>query len=170
MSVDASSGKVNIKEEDAISSVCFRLPERLHDAAGKLLSMWERPILPVEGMEELIRELKENGYHIYLLSNASLRQHDYWPSVPVSRYFEDTLISSDVGVVKPQPEIYRLAIKQFEILPEESIFIDDMPQNAEGAYYVGMHAIVFHQDVSELRQMLVKLGVSLKRKAEEGVS
>ena len=156
----AKMDRGSMTEQDASASICKRLPGRLHEAAEKLVTMWERPILPIEGMEELIRNLKENGYHIYLLSNASVRQHEYWPSVPASSFFEDTLISADVGFVTPQPEIFRLALEKFGILSEESVFIDDLPLNAEGADYVGMKAIVFHQDMQELRGKLAKLGVN----------
>ena len=99
-----------LREEDAFRSISKRLPERLHDAAWKLICMWDRPILEVAGMYELVEELKGLGYGIYLLSNASVRQHDYWPRIPASRFFDGKLISADVHVIKPQPEIYRLCL------------------------------------------------------------
>ena len=100
-----------LREEDAFRSISKRLPERLHDAAWKLICMWDRPILEVAGMYELVEELKGLGYGIYLLSNASVRQHDYWPRIPASRFFDGKLISADVHVIKPQPEIYRLCLE-----------------------------------------------------------
>ncbi|MBR2528397.1 MAG: HAD family phosphatase [Blautia sp.] len=151
----------SLTDAEAAVSICARVPEHLHDAVRRLVSMWDRPILPIEGMEELIRELKEKGYHIFLLSNASFRQHDYWPRIPASRYFEDTLVSADVGLVKPQPEIYRLAFEKFRIKPEESVFIDDAPANIEGAYYVGMPGIIFNDDVAAVRKQLAALGVDV---------
>jgi putative hydrolase of the HAD superfamily len=69
----------SISEQDAFQNICKRTPQRLHDAVEKLVYMWERPILPVDGMYELVAELKSKGYGIYLLSNASVRQHEYWP-------------------------------------------------------------------------------------------
>ena len=92
----------SLTDEEAAEIICRRVPERLHDAVHKLVAMWDRPILAVEGTEELIAELKEKGYGIYLLSNASYRQHDYWPKLPASRYFDGTLVSADVKLVKPQ--------------------------------------------------------------------
>ena len=96
----------SISDEQAAVSVCARLPERLHDAAEKLVTMWDRPILPIEGMYELVEQLKAAGYGIYLLSNASVRQQDYWPRIPCSRFFDGTLVSWEVGSVKPEREIY----------------------------------------------------------------
>ena len=149
----------SLTDEEAARIICRRVPERLHDAVHKLVAMWDRPILAVEGTEELIAELKEKGYKIYLLSNASYRQHDYWPKLPASRYFDGTLVSADVKLVKPQPEIYRLLCETFSLEPDECAFIDDAINNAEGAYLCGMHPIVFHDDVAELRERLRELGV-----------
>lgn len=151
-----------IREQDAIRAVCTRLPAHLHDAASKLIGLWDRPILPVAGMEALIAELKEAGYGIYLLSNASLRQHDYWPCIPASRYFDGTLVSADVGLIKPQPEIYRLLFDTFGLNPAECCFIDDLPMNVEGAHYVGMPGVVFHGDVPKLRRALIAFGLSVR--------
>ena len=151
-----------IKEDDAAKAICERLPSRLHDAARKLVYLWERPILPVEGMYELIQELKELGYPVYLLSNASVRQHEYWPKVPASRLFDGKLVSADVGLVKPQPEIYRLLCRQFGLNAEECFFVDDSPQNVEAAIYVGMDGFVFNGEVAPLRKRLLEAGVPVR--------
>lgn len=151
-------------EADAVASCCARLPERLHDAAEKLIQMWDRPILPIPGMYELIRELKEKGYGIYLLSNASLRQHEYWPRIEASRFFDGTLISADEGVIKPQPEIYRLILERFGLRAEECFFIDDVPANIEGALYCGIPGAVFYNDVGYLRKNLRDAGVDVAEK------
>lgn len=152
----------SLTDEEAAEIVCRRVPERLHDAVRRLVGMWDRPILPVEGMYELVKELRGMGYGIYLLSNASFRQHDYWPRVPASKFFDGTLISADVKLVKPQPEIYRLLCDKFSLLPEECVFIDDSTSNAEGAYFCGINALVFHGDAHEMRLKLNELGVKVK--------
>lgn len=152
----------SLTDEEAAEIVCHRVPERLHDAVRRLVGMWDRPILPVEGMYELVEELRGMGYGIYLLSNASFRQHDYWPRVPASKFFDGTLISADVKLVKPQPEIYRLLCDKFSLVPEECVFIDDSTSNAEGAYFCGINALVFHGDAHEMRLKLNELGVKVK--------
>ena len=148
-----------LREEDAFRSISKRLPERLHDAAWKLICMWDRPILEVAGMYELVEELKGLGYGIYLLSNASVRQHDYWPRIPASRFFDGKLISADVHVIKPQPEIYRLCLEKFGLQAEECFFIDDAPANIEGALCCGIAGTVFHGDAKLLRSQLRTAGV-----------
>ena len=151
----------SMTDAEAAESVCKRLPEHLHDAASKLVQMWDRPILPVPGMFELVQELKEKGYGIYLLSNASYRQHDYWPRVEASRFFDGKLISADVKVVKPQPEIYRMLLERFDLKAEECFFIDDSPANIEGAFFCGIPGAVFHGDARRLRRELRNVGVDV---------
>jgi putative hydrolase of the HAD superfamily len=63
-----------------------------------------------------------------------------------------------VGLRKPEPEIYRLAIETTQINPEECCFIDDRAQNLEPAAKLGMHAIQM-QTLDQLRSDLVNLGV-----------
>ena len=145
-------------EEEAFRKIAPRLPQRLHETAMKLICMWDRPILEVDGMYELAEELKALGYGIYLLSNASLRQHEYWPRIEASRFFDGTLISSDEGVIKPQPEIYRLILERFGLKADETVFLDDTLVNIEAAEKLGIHGIWFkgkEQAECELR----KLGV-----------
>ena len=149
---------------DAQASRIFeaRLPEHLKKYASLLTEEWDRPVFPIAGMEAIVRELKDNGYGIYLLSNASYHQHDYWGNVPASDLFDGTLISADVHLVKPQPEIYLLFCSKFGLRPEECVFIDDSTPNVEGAVYSGMRGIVFHDDAAELREKLLDMGVKIK--------
>ena len=140
-----------ISEQDAAAAVCERMPERLHAAARDIVYRRNRAILPVPGMVELLADLKEAGFRLYLLSNTSVAYHRFRSAIPGIRYFDDTLISADVGLVKPDPEIFHLACRRFDIIPSESAFIDDTPINAEAAHYVGMRAFVFNDDVDDLR-------------------
>ena len=56
----------SLTDEEASELIIQRVPERLHDTVRALVGEWDRPILPIPGMEELVRELKGNGYGIYL--------------------------------------------------------------------------------------------------------
>ena len=123
---------------------------------------WDDPLIPIPGMYALVEELKEKGYGVYLLSNASVRQHEYWPRIEASRFFDGTLISADEHVTKPQPEIYRLCMERFGLTAEESFFVDDMAHNVEGAIFCGLSGAVFHGDVALLRKHLRAAGVNIK--------
>lgn len=151
----------SMTEAEAAASMCTHVPERLHEKVHLLVDQWDRPIYPVEGMAQLVRDLKTAGYGIYLLSNASYRQHEYWPRVPGSECFDGTLISADVKLMKPQREIYDLLCSNFSLKPEECVFIDDSAANIEGAEVAGMSGIVFHGEADEAREKLRALGVTV---------
>ena len=150
-----------LTDEQAADILCPRVPEHLRDIARKLIGFWDRPIIEVEGIYPLIEELKSKGYGIYLLSNASCRQPDYWQRVPASRFFDGTLISYSVKLVKPMPEIYEKFFETFSLKREECFFIDDSPANIEASLYVGMPGAVFHNDIRRLRRELRAAGVDV---------
>ena len=151
----------SLLEPEAEKLMCARLPERLHGYVHDFVYDWDKPLLPVRDMAPLVRELKAKGYGIYLLSNAASRQHDYWPDIPGSECFDGTLISADERLTKPEKEIYELFLERFGLCPDECVFIDDNTMNAEGAFLCGMHPIVFHNDVDELRARLRGEGVEV---------
>lgn len=67
------------------------------------------------------------------------------------------VISAEEGLMKPDPRIYRMALKRLGIRPEEAVFVDDMKRNVEGARAVGMWAVRFkdtEQALTELREHL----------------
>ena len=148
-----------IDEEIAEQRILPRLPERLHDAACGLIEKWDDPIVPVEGMLELLQALKAKGYRLYLLSNAATRQPIYWARAEASKLMDGALISAEVKLLKPDPQIYRTFLHKFALRPEECVFIDDTPINVEGALYENMAGIVFNMDVAALAESLHALGV-----------
>ena len=151
-----------ISEEDAITSVCARLPHHLHESVYEIVTgWWKWPLVPVNGVAQLIEELKLSGYNIYLLSNASSRLHEYFDRIPGSQYFDGTIVSADLKILKPQQDIYHALYEKFGLLPEECVFVDDIPANIDGAMLTGMAGVVFHGDVTRLRQELRCLGITV---------
>lgn len=148
-----------IDEPEAAELIKRNVPESLHSKVDSLVTDWNRPLIPVPGMADLVRELKEAGYGIYLLSNASRRQHDYWPDIPGYDYFDGEMVSAFELVIKPEPEIYDRFLKKFSLSGDECVFIDDSCVNAEAAMHSGISSIVFHDDINELREKLTQLGV-----------
>ena len=155
-----------LNERTAEPFILKRFPKRLHEPVHRLLNNWAIPRDDVPGMNELVRELKESGYKLYLLSNASEAQHRYWPLVPVSEYFDGKLISCDVKIVKPMWEIYHLFADRFELNPEECLFVDDAPANVAAAIACGWRGIVFHGDAAELRRKMQTEGIRISSSEE----
>ena len=158
----ARQDRGTISDEDVIERISLRVPERLHYAVRDFARRENRDILLVEGIEDLLADLKMAGYKVFLLSNTSGGFHRFWPKVGVDKWFDDTMISADEGLVKPDLAFFRLACDRFRIRPEESVFIDDTPMNVEAAEYVGMSGFLFHGDIRELRDWLEETGAALQ--------
>ena len=149
-------------QQQMIDAACARLPERLRPYVADLVLHWdaERPEVP--GMYELVRELSENGYALYLLTNASIRHREYWPRFRFAPFFgERIMLSAAWKLMKPEHELYEKAHKLLSFDPAESVFIDDQPVNVEGAELSGIPGIVFYNDVPLLRQRLRERGVKV---------
>lgn len=114
------------------------------------------------GIEETIKELKDNGYNLYLLSNIGLNFHVFNMKMPVFRLFDGLFPSCDYGVIKPEKEIYDTFFRKFSLIPEECLFIDDSPENVEASIKAGMPAFMYNalsEDVSSLRKKLSEYGI-----------
>lgn len=152
-----------LDEAGAVEAFCAKLPQRLHGYVRTMVcDWWKEPLVPVEGMAALVEELKGLGYGIYLLSNASSRLHEYFPHIPGSEYFDGKIVSADWKQIKPEREIFQTLYREYGLKPEECFFIDDLPQNVEGAKFSGMGGVVFRGDMPRLRRELIAAGIPVK--------
>lgn len=131
-----------------------RIPERLHRALKLVVENWEMCMKPVEGAQEFYKFVKENGYGTYILSNACNRFYGYFPKYYDLESFDGVVVSSDVKMIKPNPEIYEYLLKTYSLKPEECLFIDDMEENIRAAGQVGIRGFVFRNNYEELKVML----------------
>ena len=88
---------------------------------------------PVAPTEELVRDLKEAGYRLYVLSNMSCEFIDYLRRFPVYGLFDGEVVSCEELCVKPEPRIYEILLDRYGLLPSETLFIDDRPANIDTA-------------------------------------
>lgn len=148
-----------ITDDEVVAAVCARLPERLHQAVRDILDNWHQDIPPLDGVYDLVKELKGKGYRIYLLSNTCTRFHEFRKNIPALEFFDGEFVSCDFHFVKPEPRIYLRFLEYFHLRPEECVFIDDDPRNIEGAVRCGMGGVIYHGDPAHLRLRLRELGV-----------
>lgn len=106
-----------------------------------------------------IKELKQKGYQVLVLSNFASKAFDDCQEVLDFLPFVDGgILSYRERVIKPEPEIYQLLIDRYQLVPEECVFLDDTLKNLTAAEAFGIHTIHFKNRelaVEELR----KLGV-----------
>ena len=112
----------------------------------------------IPGMYELIMELKREGVGVYGLTN--------WPAetfAEARRRFrtlasiDKYVVSSSVGLVKPDPAVYNLLLSEFNLTHRECVFIDDREDNVNAAIAVGMSGIVYPGSAERLRAELAAL-------------
>ncbi|MGI6242372.1 MAG: HAD-IA family hydrolase [Prevotella sp.] len=111
-----------------------------------------------EGIRATMLDLKKRGYRLLGLSNWSARVYDVMEKFDIFEILEDHLISKDVYQLKPEAEIYHSFLNKFKVQADECVFIDDKPENIEGARAVGMYGIVFSntpQLMHELEPLLL---------------
>lgn len=128
---------------------------RLHDE-------WRRAQVALDANLELVRSLR-GGYRCSVLSNADLslrarlEQELRWHHL-----FDDIVVSAEVGMAKPKPEIFRLAAERLSLSPEACVFVDDWDKNVEAARAVGMQAVLHRVDQGhDLRAQLAGVGVTV---------
>lgn len=128
--------------------------EEIIDAANKMLVE-----IPDEKKERLL-QLKKAGYRLFLLSNTIDVHWDYcvenlfpYQNHGVEDYFEQCFLSQRMHLAKPNARIYEEVIRQANIHPDETLFIDDLKENCEAAEKLGIHAFqnVKFDDWLELR-------------------
>jgi epoxide hydrolase-like predicted phosphatase len=130
----------------------------LKDTEGLIDSMFAG-MQPDEAMVAACKEIRAAGLLTGLITNSWSTSH--YDRELLAELFDTAVISAEVHMHKPQPEIYRLAAERLEVATEECIFVDDLRENCEGAEAVGMTA-VRHRSAAETIAKLTELtGVAL---------
>ena len=91
--------------------------------------------------------LRAAGYRTALVTNNVKEYSERWRTlIPAGDMFDAIIDSSAVGMRKPDPRIYHLALEQLGVNADESVFLDDAPGNVEAARALGIHAILVEDD------------------------
>ncbi|MCX6793111.1 MAG: HAD family phosphatase [Candidatus Falkowbacteria bacterium] len=122
----------------------------IYDEANSLMSL--RPEI-----EKYIVELKKK-YQIGLLSNFTSGLEKYLQEVfNISSLFDVVVSSYDVKMRKPDPRIYQHTLEKLKVSPQETVFIDDLKENVEGALSLGINSVLFNnseQCIADLNNVL----------------
>jgi 2-haloacid dehalogenase len=116
---------------------------------------------PIDGTVEILAALRRRGTALYGLTNFSaetyplaLRRFEFLG------WFRGVLVSGEVGLIKPDPRIFRLLLERFAIQAAAAVFIDDRPRNVAAAEALGMRALLF-TDPATLQRDLAALGLPI---------
>jgi putative hydrolase of the HAD superfamily len=143
------------------AEVVGRLEQRSGRAASELTRLLEavrESLKPKPDTVALLERLAQRGVPLYCLSNmpattfAYLRdRYAFWPA------FRGIVISGEIRMVKPDPEIFRHLLQRYELEPAATVFVDDHAPNVEAARSLGLHTVWFRdaaQCTGELEPLL----------------
>jgi epoxide hydrolase-like predicted phosphatase len=115
---------------------------------------------PDDRMLEAVRRAGAAGVRCGLISNSWGTGLDYDRSM-LEELFHGIVISGDVGMHKPEPEIFLLGAERIEVPPAECVFVDDLRENCAGAEAVGMTAVLHRGADSTLPRLEELFGLEL---------
>ncbi len=120
-------------------------------------------IEPEQHVAGAVRAARRAGVRTGLISNSWGRTI-YDPAL-IEELFDVVVISGDVGLHKPQPEIYELAADRLGVAVEACVFVDDLRENVEGAQRVGMTAVLHRDPERTVERLEQLLGIRLDGEA-----
>lgn len=134
--------------------------EKLNISEGidNLEKQWISGYELIEGTKEIILELAKKYRVYYLSDNVKERVDKINNKYNFLQWFEDGIFSHDVGVRKPNPEIYRYILRKAQVSPNEAVFIDDKLSALKPAQEMGITTILF-ETPEKLREKLVEIGI-----------
>lgn len=135
--------KGEIKDRDRFDLVKARVPEKYHKALRDCADRWEVCMDPLPGAKEFCEYVKNSGYKIFVLSNASDLFYSYFPKFLPLDFFDGVFVSSDYLMLKPDVKIYETFLEKYGLIAGECLFIDDREGNCEGACKAGLNAFCF---------------------------
>ena len=131
--------------------------DQMAETEGLITRMFA-DLRPEPSMIEAVRRARAGGLKTGLITNSwGMGIYDRSPT----DLFDVAVISGEVGLHKPQPEIYLVACERLAVEPAEAVFVDDLRENRAGAEAVGMTALLHRDPAETVAKLEQLLGVGL---------
>lgn len=112
-----------------------------------MLDEWTNILQPIDYTFDKMKQLRCEGYRIYLLSNLNVDAYEYILNhVDLFDLVDGYVVSFKERLAKPDSRIYKCLIDRYELKAKECVFIDDIEKNIQAAIDFGMQGIVFHNE------------------------
>ena len=139
--VSAITGKLSKKEVIETLSKNFKIPSK---KLKKLyLDSYKKNFKQNKELFKELFKLKKQGYKIAILSDQWFLSKEALMPDKFYQNFDEVIVSCDVGIRKPDKEIYQLAVKRLNLSPHEILFVDNQKWNILPAKKLGMNTILF---------------------------
>jgi putative hydrolase of the HAD superfamily len=126
---------------------------RMHELWAADFRSW---VLINPAVIEVLSDLRAGGTRMALLSNAGADLASYFRNGPLGDFFAACYVSGELGLIKPDPEIFRHVLADLSITAAEAVFIDNRDSNVDGAESLGITGHVF-TTADALRSFLTSL-------------
>jgi putative hydrolase of the HAD superfamily len=132
-----------LSEEELLGRIAGRLGRPVPELTGLFATVRES-LQPKADTVALLQSLAARGVPLYCLSNMPLEAFAYLQGrFGFWELFRGIVISGEIKLVKPQPEIYEYLLDRYELSAADCVFIDDYPVNVEAARALGLHTVLF---------------------------
>lgn len=135
-------------------------PGRTTDVAA-IIAYWNHTIVDAVALE-LVDAVRARGVTVALASNQQVhRARHMREELPYSAHLDSLFFSGEVGLAKPDPAFFAHIVGELGVSASETLFVDDMPENVEGARSAGLVAerAPRHNGAAGLRAILVRHGL-----------
>lgn len=159
---DADFIAQNLKKNDlgelSWAQMCDIMSKHLGVSPEEYVAAHNTDELPNPQIFEFIHNELKPKYKIGLLSNAGPGVVEDRIPPELRRLFDAVVVSGEVGMLKPDPRIFRLALERLEVLPEQAVFTDDHSPYLVGAEELGMRTILYKNFVDFKQQLNSLIG------------
>lgn len=146
------------EEEEYLRQFCAAAPEYEADIR-EVMRRSPETIQPFDYADTWVKYLKNQGYHLYILSNYSRFMLDHTKEkLTFLKEMDGIVFSCEVKELKPESGIYGKLLEQYHLDPKKTVFLDDREDNCRGAEALGIHAICF-KNLKQAAAELEKFGV-----------
>ncbi len=158
---EASTGRKTYQEYFLEVSSKFNDSEDSRKQVLKMLDDQKNGYRINTELVEIIKELKNKGYKIGLISNYGLELRGKIKNQGILDLFDSIIISSEVNCQKPEPEIFKLSFTELNVKPEETIFVDNAPNSLKNSEAIGFSPILYKDNESFRDELEKRLEVKL---------
>lgn len=149
--------KGEISDEEFFYSVKHNVPNSNTLTNSQFWEAWSMMVGDETGVVDIMNSLVKN-YSVWLLSNTNRYHIVKEQRFKLFENIDGAIYSFEVGFRKPEREIFAIALKEAETLPEQTVFIDDLIENVEIARSLNINAIHFVSE-DDLLDKLAELNV-----------
>ncbi|MFZ2800321.1 MAG: Alpha-D-glucose-1-phosphate phosphatase YihX [Deltaproteobacteria bacterium ADurb.Bin135] len=160
---DLQNGLINPYEEGLMSSAEFlsnlKRQFRLDIDMNAFSNIWNPIFRDDPEVNKVIFYLKEKRYPLFLLSNTNELHFSYiMENYPIVHWFDEWLLSFEVGAKKPKQRIYDAIFEKMDVKPNEVFYVDDISKYVETAQQLGLNGVVF-RSAAQLWDFIQKNGI-----------